>query len=159
VLIAETYLSNRVAGFINQFAEIDQLAGCRWNIRSSSILQLSLWIQPTPCFARLKNIQLSSARDEHINELEIARVKATWSLPAGNIWRAMRTCIAGGLATGGVCRVGMEHSRRCEGGFRSLKSKPGNANINDLRVLTIWPSRGKRGGQYGRFSANQWGGA
>ncbi|MFT6466443.1 L-serine ammonia-lyase [Halopseudomonas sp.] len=126
-LLSETYFSIG-GGFINTLAEIDQLqAPLKFAAVDSSTYPFD---SANTLLALADKHQLSVARMKFINELEHLDES---DLIAGldNIWRAMRTCIEGGLATDGVLPGGLDIPRRAKGLYEDIKSKPETANIND----------------------------
>lgn len=126
-LLSETYFSIG-GGFINTLAEIDQLqAPLKFAAVDSSTYPFD---SANTLLALADKHQLSIARMKFINELEHLDES---DLIAGldNIWRAMRTCIEGGLATDGVLPGGLDIPRRAKGLYEGIKSKPETANIND----------------------------
>lgn len=126
-LLAETYFSIG-GGFINTLAEIDQLqAPLKFAAVDSSTYPFD---SANTLLALADKHQLSVARMKFINELEHLEES---DLIAGldDIWRAMRTCIAGGLATDGVLPGGLDIPRRAKRLYEGIKSKPETANIND----------------------------
>ncbi|WOD12860.1 L-serine ammonia-lyase [Pseudomonas sp. NyZ704] len=126
-LLSETYFSIG-GGFINTLAEIDQLqAPLKFAAVDASTYPFD---SANTLLALADKHQLSVARMKFINELEHLDES---DLIAGldKIWRAMRTCIEGGLATDGVLPGGLDIPRRAKGLYEDIKSKPETANIND----------------------------
>jgi len=127
LLLSETYFSIG-GGFINTLAEIDQLqAPLRFAAVDASTYPFD---SANSLLALADKHQLTVARMKWLNELEHLEES---DLIAGldNIWRAMRTCIEGGLATEGVLPGGLDIPRRAKGLYDGIQTTPETANIND----------------------------
>lgn len=127
LLLSETYFSIG-GGFINTPGEIDQLqAPLKFAAVDSSTYPFD---SANSLLALADKHQLSVARMKWVNELEhLDESKLVEGLD--NIWRAMRTCIEGGLAADGLLPGGLDIPRRAKGLYQGIRSKPETANIND----------------------------